>query len=145
MTNFFDRYQKFAPLPLRFGLAIVFVFFGIQKLIEPGQATLEIQLILNLDIADAAAMNFYFGLFEIIVAAALFLGLKVRIAAFVSAVLVLMFFASFLAKFQLSINPNLYRDLGLVGASIALFLLGPGPLSLDSWILKRQLNKGAAK
>lgn len=141
MTDFFSRYQKFAPLFLRFGLAIVFLFFGIQKLIDPGQATAEIQLILNFDFADVAAMNFYVALFELSIASALFLGLKVRLAALLATFFVSMFFFSFVATYKLSINPNLYRDLGLVGASIALLLLGPGPLSLDAWMEKRNKIK----
>ena len=45
--------------------------------------------------------------------------------------MVIMFFVSFLSKYGISINPDLYRDVGLIGASIALFLLGAGPLSID--------------
>jgi uncharacterized membrane protein YphA (DoxX/SURF4 family) len=132
------RFQKYAPLFLRFGLAIVFLLFGLQKLINPGQSTAEIQLLLSFELADAAALSFYFGITEIILAIALSLGIKVRFFALLSALMVIMLFISFLAKYGLSINPDLYRDVGLLGGAIALFLLGGGPYSIDN--LKRKIE-----
>jgi len=132
------RFQKFAPVFLRFGLAVVFLLFGLQKLINPGQATAEIQLLLSFELADTAALNFYMGLIEILVAGAFISGLKVRFFALVSSLLVSMLFISFLAKYGFSINPDLYRDMGLLGASLALFLLGAGPWSIESLLRKKE-------
>ena len=134
-------YQKFAPLFLRLGLAIVFFLFGFQKLANPSQATAEIQLLLNFELADAAAINFYLGLVEILTAIAFLAGFKIRIFALIASFLVAMFFLSFFVKYGISINPNLYRDIGLLGASLALFLLGAGPWSLDEKISRGK--KGA--
>jgi len=131
-------YQKFAPVFLRIGLAFVFVFFGIQKLTNPGQATSETQLLTNLELADAAAVNFYLGLVELAIAMSFALGFKVRLFAFISSLLVVIFFISFLAKYGVSLNPDLYRDIGLIGASVALFLLGSGPLSIDSFFAQKE-------
>ena len=88
-------YQKFAPLFLRLGLAIVFFLFGFQKLANPSQATAEIQLLLNFELADAAAINFYLGLVEILTAIAFLAGFKIRIFALIASFLVAMFFLSF--------------------------------------------------
>ena len=66
--SFAARYQKFAPVFLRIGLAFVFLLFGIQKLTHPGQATSETQLLTNFELADAAAVNFYLGLVELAIA-----------------------------------------------------------------------------
>lgn len=126
------KYQKFAPLFLRFGLALVFLLFGIQKLLHPSQTTAEIQLLSSFELADAAALNFYLGILELAVGTSFILGFKVRLFSLVSFLLVSMFFLSFLSKYGASLNPDLYRDIGLAGASIALFLLGPGPKSLDN-------------
>jgi uncharacterized membrane protein YphA (DoxX/SURF4 family) len=130
--SFFVRYQKFAPLCLRIGLAVVFVLFGIQKLTSPGQTTAEIQLLSIFELADAAALNFYLGLTEIAIAIAFLIGFKVRLFSFVASGFVTLLFASFIVKYGFSVNPDVYRDIGLLGASAALFLLGAGPLSLDN-------------
>ena len=131
-TSTVERFQKYAPLCLRFGLAAVFFLFGMQKLINPSQTSAEIQLLLNFELADATALNFYLGLTEIIIAAAFVIGLKIRLFALIASVLLVMFFFSFLVKYGLSINPDLYRDIGLLGGAVALFLLGAGPWSFDN-------------
>lgn len=125
------RFRKYAPLVLRLGLAVVFILFGLKKLISPSQATAEIQLLMNFELVDAAALNFYLGLLEIIIAAAFLIGFKVRVFTVFAGVLLTLFFISFFAKYGFSINPDLYRDIGLLGGAIALFLLGAGPWSID--------------
>lgn len=135
------RYQKFAPLFLRLGLALIFVLFGIQKLSHSSQTTAEIQLLTNFELVDAAALNFYLGLVELCVAISFFLGFKVRLFAPISFLMVSLFFLSFVAKYGTSLNPDLYRDVGLAGASIALFLLGAGPLSVDNALNKKESNE----
>jgi len=134
------KYQHFSPLFLRIGLAFVFLFFGIQKLTNPGQATSETQLITGFELADAAAVNFYLGLTEIVIAASFVLGFKVRLFAFLSFFLVVTFFISFLSKYGVSLNPDLYRDIGLIGASGALFLLGSGPISIEKFFAKQETS-----
>lgn len=131
MEQFALRFQRFAPLFIRLGLAAVFFLFGLQKLTNPGQTTAEIQLLMNFELADAAALNFYMGIAEIFIAASFLAGFRVRVTSLAGALFVFLFFVSFLFKYGISINPDLYRDLGLLGASLALFLLGAGPLSLD--------------
>lgn len=123
---------RFAPLIIRIGLAIVFLLFGLQKLSNPSQTTAEIQLLLNWKLSNATALNYYLGLTEIILAVAFLIGFKIRIVTVIASSLLILFLSSFLAKYGLSINPDLYRDIGLLGAAIALFLLGAGPWSADA-------------
>lgn len=132
IDSFALRFQKYAPLFLRLGLAFVFVLFGLQKLLNPSQTTAEIQLLLNFELADAAALNYYLGLIEMTIAAALVFGLRVRWFALAASLMTSMFLISFFVKYGTSINPDLYRDVGLTGAAIALFLIGAGPWSLDA-------------
>ena len=120
-----------ALLILRVGLATVFLLFGYQKLSNPAQTTAEIQLILNLGLGGAAAINYYLGLTEVIVALALLAGARVRFFGIIAALLTASFLASFLIKFGVSINPDLYRDVGLTAIGIALAILGAGKYSLD--------------
>jgi len=132
LDTFANRSQKYAPLCLRLGLGIVFFLFGLKKLMNPEQSTAEIQLLLSFELADAAALSFYLGLVEMLTAISFLVGFKVRAFALLGAALTILFFTSFLVKYGFSINPDLYRDIGLFGASMALFLLGAGPLSLDN-------------
>jgi len=136
-----QKYQKSAPVFLRIGLALLFVLFGLQKLLHPSQTTAEIQLLTNFELVDSAALNFYLGLLELLVAASFLLGFKVRLFALISFLMIAIFFLSFLSKYGVSLNPDLYRDVGLAGASIALFLLGAGPLSLDNPSNKKESNE----
>ena len=57
-----DSQNKYASLVLRLGLAIVFGLFGYQKLSVPEQTRAEIQLLLDIGLGSAAAINFYLGL-----------------------------------------------------------------------------------
>lgn len=127
-----------ASLILRIGLAVVFLLFGLQKLYSSSQTTAEVQLLLDWSIANSAALNYYLGLTEIILALLFLIGFKIRIASLIASFLLVLFFSSFLAKYGLSINPQIYRDVGLLGASLALFFLGSGRWGLDIYFLEEQ-------
>lgn len=126
-----NKKLDWALLILRVGLATVFLLFGFQKLSSPSQTTSEIQLILNfLGLGTASAINFYLGLTEIAVGIALITGIKVRLFGGIAAFFTAMFFGSFLIKFGVSINPDIYRDIGLTTAGIAIAILGGGNFTL---------------
>ncbi len=133
LVLFLERNRDWAPLIIRVGLAVVFLLFGFQKLSNPAQTTAEIQLLMDfLNLAAAAAINFYLGLTELVVALGLLLGVRTRAFGVLAALLLFLFLVSFLWKLGVSINPDLYRDVGLIGASIALVFLGGGKWSWDS-------------
>ena len=122
-----------ALLVLMLGLAVVFLLFGFHKLASPAQTTAEIQLLLNfLGLGAAAAINFYMGLTEITVGIGLVLGVKTRWIGLLAALLTASFLGSFLAKYGVSINPDLYRDVGLTAVGVAIALLGAGKYSWDN-------------
>jgi len=129
-----------ALLVLRIGLAIVFFLFGFHKLASPSQTTAEIQLIVNLGLGAVSAINYYMGLVEVIIALGLIVGIKTKLMGLVSAFLTASFLASFLVKFGISINPDLYRDVGLTAIGIAIFLSGGGRWS---WDARAQKNQGS--
>lgn len=135
-----NRKLDIALLVLRVGLAIVFFLFGFHKLSSPSQTTAEIQLIVNLGLGAVSAINYYMGLVEIILALGLVAGIKTKLVGLVSALLTASFLASFLIKFGVSINPDLYRDVGLTAIGIAIALVGGGKWSWDS---RKQKNQGA--
>ncbi len=121
-----------ALLVLRIGLAAVFLLFGFHKLASSSQTTAEIQLLLNfLGLGAAAAINFYMGLTEITVGLGLALGIKTKWIGLLAALLTASFLGSFLAKYGVSTNPDLYRDIGLTAIGVAIALLGGGKYALD--------------
>ena len=122
----------YAPLFLRIGIGIVFLLFAYHKLNVPEQGRVEIQGILeSLGLGAVAAMNYYLGIAELLIAFSFFLGWKIRWFAPLAAVLVGSFFVSITLKYGLSNDPSIYRDVGVFGGAIALWLLGAGPLSID--------------
>lgn len=147
MNDFFNKYSgALAPLFLRLGLAAVFLLFGYQKLSTPSVGTSEIQLALGSDdkpfgIGPSSALNYYLGLFEVIIAISFLLGTYLRVTAFAAAIMVTGFFIGLVLKYGFSQDPQLNRDVGLIGAALALWLIGPGPWSFDAWLAQRKEQK----
>ena len=133
-----DKSKNWASFLLRWGLAVVFILFGYQKLSIPEQTRAEIQLLLDIGLGSASAINFYLGLIEIMIAISFVLGIFIKKTSLLASLMLLGFFSSFLWKYGLSIDPTLYRDLGLLAGSLALWFLGSGDWSLDEWLSKRQ-------
>ena len=133
-----DKSKNWASFLLRWGLAVVFILFGYQKLSIPEQTRAEIQLLLDIGLGSASAINFYLGLIEIMIAISFVLGIFIKKTSLLASLMLLGFFSSFLWKYGLGIDPTLYRDLGLLAGSLALWLLGSGAWSLDEWLSKRQ-------
>lgn len=133
-----ERRTAFAPVVLRLGLALVFLLFGMQKLVVPEQTRAEIQLLLNLGLGTTAAINYYFGLLELLVALGFFFGAWIRTVSVIAALSLLSILASFFLKYGTKMDPTLYRDLGLLGGALSLWLTGAGPWSLDHWRARRR-------
>ncbi len=136
-----QRLQPYAPLFLRLGLAVVFFLFAFQKLSNPEQGRAEIQLLLNIGIGGSAALNFYLGVAEIIISVCLLLGAFIKYAGLGAFILIGTFFLGIVTKYGITQDPTLNRDLGLIGASFAIWLLGAGPFSVDHWQEKRKTKE----
>lgn len=133
-----QRLKPYAPLFLRLGLAAVFFLFSFQKLFSPEQGRAEIQLLLNIGIGGSAALNFYLGLAELIIGICLLLGAYMRYAGLAAFFLITTFFLGIVTKYGITQDPTLNRDLGLIGASFTIWLLGAGPFSIDQWRKKKK-------
>ena len=128
-----ENLKIYAPLILRLSLAIVFFLFGYQKLSVPEQTRAEIQLLLDIGLGSAAAINYYLGLLELMIAFGFVLGAFIRYLAPLAAFLLFGFFSSFMWKYVLNTDPTLFRDIGLFGGALSLWLTGDGALSFDNW------------
>jgi len=133
-----EKMKQYAPLFLRLSLAVVFLLFGFQKLMFPGQGTAEIQQIFTtesgtMSLGIASALNYYMGLFEAMLGIALALGMFIRRLAPLAALAVLGIFVAILFTYGLNTeDETLLFDVGLVGAGLALWFLGAGSLSFDN-------------
>ena len=131
MNDFVEKLKPWAPLFLRLGLAAVFLVFGFQKLSFPSQGTAEIQQIFTLgaggevlSLGGGAAMNYYMGLFELLLGISLALGWAIRWVASLGGLMVLGIFASVTLKYGFNTeDETLLLDAGLIGAALALWAL----------------------
>lgn len=135
-----ENLKKYAPILLRFGLAVVFLLFGYQKLSVPEQTRAEIQLLLDIGLGSASAINYYLGLAELLVALGFLLGAYMKYIASLASVLLTGFFVSFIWKYGASVDPTLYRDLGLLGGTLSLWFSGAGPISIDAWFESKRVK-----
>lgn len=133
-----ENFKNYAPIFLRLGLAVVFLLFGYQKLSVPEQTRAEIQLLLDIGLGSASAINYYLGLAELLVALGFLFGAYMKYIAPLASVLLTGFFVSFLWKYGASIDPTLYRDLGLLGGTLSLWFSGAGYFSFDDWLQNRK-------
>jgi uncharacterized membrane protein YphA (DoxX/SURF4 family) len=124
MTN------KYAPIILRIGLAGVFLWFGINQIIDPSAWFGFIpQYALSLTGLTAATLVHYNALFEILAGTMLLFGLFTRVVAFI------LFLHIFDIALTVGLNDSIgIRDLGLAVATFVIFLNGLDMWSLDLYI-----------
>lgn len=132
------KYADYAPVFVRVGLSIVFTLFSFQKLFSREQTVAEIEFILSglgplSFMAQFSSMiNLSMGVIEGAIAMGLFFGIYVRYAATLASLLLFTIFSSYLINYKFSLDPSIYRDLGLLGAAVSLIFTGAGPFSFDS-------------
>ena len=144
IKNIQQKLNPYAPLFLRFGLGAVFFLFAFQKLSNPGQGQSEIQLLLNIGIGGASALNFYLGVTELLVGLSFIFGAFIKYTGLIGAILIIIFFSGLVTKYGFSQDPTLNRDLGLLAGAITLWLIGAGPFSVDGWMKRGKEEKPAA-
>lgn len=115
--------RDYASLFLRLGLALVFLIFSYHKFASPEQAQAEIQLLLDTGRGLAGFLNYFLGVLEMVLALFLLLGWYIKYAAPISVFLIVIIFVSLAYKYGLIFDPALARDIGLIGAGLALWSL----------------------
>ncbi|PIN80798.1 hypothetical protein COV16_00310 [Candidatus Woesearchaeota archaeon CG10_big_fil_rev_8_21_14_0_10_34_8] len=124
---------------LRVTVAFVFLYAGVMKLFFG--AAPPVDMILTFMPADVSL--FLLGMLEFVLGTLLLFGLFTRVTAWVSASLVAVFFlvAAYLHTSGLMTglwnSAWMWKDLPLLGGSIAIALQGSPCCSIDSWIKKK--------
>ena len=123
--------QRWAPVLVRIGLALVFLWFGSQQLMNPQQWTSFIPSFITF--ISAIKMVVLNGWFEVVLGVALLAGFHVRPVALLLGLHLLSI------AFSVGLSPIGVRDFGLSFATLSIFLAGRDMLSLDTK-LKGSLN-----
>jgi uncharacterized membrane protein YphA (DoxX/SURF4 family) len=128
-----EKMKAVAPILLRIGLAIVFLWFGAQQLLHT-QMWLGLipKWVLGMSGLQAATLVHFNGAFEIVFGLCLLFGFFTRV---VSLLLALHMIHITLTLIMASgVNAISIRDFGLSIAAVTLFLLGHHGCSVDSWL-----------
>ncbi len=125
-----EKYKKYAPAVVRYGVGIVFLLFGIDQLFKPQKwiaFTPTFAQSLYVNVNTFWLIN---GMFDAIIGILLIIGLFTKIVAFFASVHLIGVIVI------LGYNDIAIRDFGLLLASIAVFLNGT-----DLWCLDFKLWK----
>lgn len=119
--------KNFAPVVIRIGMALVFLWFGSQQLIHTSMWTSLIpQYVINLSGQTATTLVHFNGAFEIVFGLFLLLGYFTRVTALLLALHILDI------TFTVGYTSIGVRDFGLSLATISVFLYG-----IDIWCLDK--------
>jgi uncharacterized membrane protein YphA (DoxX/SURF4 family) len=120
--------KRFAPTVLRLGLSVVFLWFGINQLLSPD---LFLGYVPSWMVIDPSTLILVNGVFETVAGMALLLGLFTRLCALAFMVHLVLIIIG------LGYNDVAVRDVGLLLATLSVFLQGS-----DAWCLDTKLFRG---
>jgi putative oxidoreductase len=129
------NYQKlvaFGPLPIRILAGIAFIIHGLPKLSNIARSQMFFG---KMGLPPDLAM--LIGLLEVIVGIALLVGVLTRVASILF--IIEMIGSTIVAKLSKGFVDGYELDLLLMAISISLLLIGPGRISIECDLLKREL------
>lgn len=122
-----SRNSSYAGVFLRLGLAIVFLWFGIDKFFSPTTWVAFVPgWMHSLSPIDMNVFMYIQGAIETVIGVLLLVGYKTRLAAAGAAAILVIVIIS------VGLNELGLRDFALLCGAIALMLLGPGKWSVDT-------------
>ena len=141
LDRFTSHFAGLSGLFLRCGLAFVYLFSGYSKLFAGSDGigvcsnrVEAVALVANYQFIPIDPENFVIiqSVLELILGLVLIVGIKIKWAALISAVLILLFFA--FIDFQL-----VWKNMALLGASLALLVTNENRWSLDKRLQAKTL------
>ena len=134
-----NKLKLFAPAILRIGLALVFLWFGLNQIIKPADWVGYIpDWVANLSPFSVTTLVYLNGAFEIIFGTALFLGFFTRIAA------LLLFLHIADITLTVGLDAVGVRDFGLTVATLVIFLNGADFFTLDRFVKEESTSSDVA-
>ena len=133
-----EKMQKAAPVVLRIGLALVFLWFGFAQLLHTSMwLGLIPKWVTGMSGLQAVTLVHFNGAFEIVFGICLLFGFFTRVVTLLFALHMIHIALTLVAASGLTAIS--VRDLGLSFAAVTLFLLGPGAqyCSVDNWLCTR--------
>ncbi len=123
-------YKEYAPILLRISISLVFLWFGLIQIFDPGSMIGYLpQFTYSMPIGSLIFI-FLNGIFETAFGLLLLVGFYTRLSSFLLGLHLLGI------TFSLGYNDVAIRDFGLTLATFAIFLQGA-----DKWCLDRKLNR----
>jgi putative oxidoreductase len=129
----YEKLAQYGPLPIRILAGIAFIIHGLPKLSNIAGTE---DFFANM-IGLPAAMALPIGLLEVIGGIALLVGVLTRVASIL--LIIEMIGSTIVAKLSRGFVGGYELDLLLMAISISLLLTGPGRISVEWNVLKREL------
>jgi len=120
------NYSPYAPVVLRYGLVFVFMWFGINQLLNVSMWTSLIPSWATASGLSAPTFVVLNGLFEIAMAILLAFGIKVRLVA------TLLFLHLLLIVIDVGMNAVGVRDIGLLTGLLSVIITGGDIFTIDT-------------
>jgi uncharacterized membrane protein YphA (DoxX/SURF4 family) len=124
----FEKLKKYSPVLLRIAIAIVFLWFGFSQLKNPSSWT---SMLPNFMSSSGNIFIYINGIFEVMFAILLILGLYTRFVSFLLGLHLLDI------TYMVGYGPIGIRDFVLALATFSIFLTGPDEFCLDTIIRKK--------
>ena len=126
--------KELAPVILRLSLGLVFLYFSISQLRDPGAWSGFVPNFLHVSGISANNVVVFDGLIELVFGTFLIIGLYVRVSALI------MSLHLFGIAFSIGFSPLGIRDFGLAFATLALFFFGYDRYTLDYKFANKSLK-----
>lgn len=126
--------SEIGTIILRISLALVFLYFGVMQIMDPGAWSGFVPERFHVSGISANNIVIFNGFMEIVLGTFLIVGLYVRFAAIV------MSLHLFGIAFSIGFSPLGIRDFGLAFATLALFFLGADKYTVDHKFTKKKSN-----